>query len=134
MATWVCRIMGAAFLIIALLGFMDGRQVFIFHVNTTHNVVHLLSGALALWVGFTSERASRMFSAVFGAGYGLVALLGFAGVERIIDLLRLNAADNWLHLAIAAVFLVAAIVSAGAQMPRRPAPPTTPPTPAAPAM
>jgi hypothetical protein len=110
MASLVCKIMGVAFLVIAVWGFITGHEVLIFHVNTAHNVVHLLSGAAALACGFAGEPAARIFSIAFGLVYALVAGLGFANVAFAVDLLRLNEADNWLHAGIAAVFLVAGVV------------------------
>lgn len=104
----VCRVMGAAFLVVAIWGFIDGSRVLIFHVNTTHNIVHLLSGALALACGFMSVRTARIFCISLGLVYALVAVLGFLGVDPVISLLHLNPADNWLHVGIAAVFLAAA--------------------------
>jgi len=103
----VCRVMGVVFVIVAIWGFIDGSRVLIFHVNTAHNIVHLLSGALALAYGFMSLRAARTFCITFGLVYALVAVLGFLGVAQVISFLHLNPADNWLHVGIAAVFLAA---------------------------
>lgn len=108
-ATIVCRVMGVIFIAIAIWGFITGDRVWIFHVNTTHNIVHLVSGIGALACSF-SPKAAKLFSIIFGAVYGLVGVLGFAGVPFLVDLLHLNAADNWLHIGIAAVFLLAAFI------------------------
>lgn len=116
----VCRIMGVVFLIVAAWGFIDGSRVLIFHVNTAHNIVHLLSGVLALACGFMSLRAARTFCIVFGVVYGLVGILGFLGVAQLVSLLHLNPADNWLHIGIAAVFLIAAFAPASISHPPRP--------------
>ncbi len=105
-----CKAAGAILIVVAIWGFITGDHVLIFHVNTAHNIVHLVSGALALVCGFAGERPARVFSIAFGAVYGLVALLGFAGVAWVIELLHLNAADNWLHLGISVVFLAAGLV------------------------
>jgi hypothetical protein len=110
MATITCKIMGVVFIAVAIWGFIAGHAVLIFHVNTAHNIVHLLSGLTALACGFAGEAASRSFSIVFGIVYGLVAILGFAGVQAVVDLLHLNMADNWLHAGISLVFLVAGLI------------------------
>ena len=120
--TLVCRIMGAVLVIVAIWGFIDGDRVLIFHVNTAHNVVHLLSGVAALICGFSNARMATVFCLAFGAVYGLVAVLGLAGVQAVVDLLHLNEADNWLHVAIAAVFLVAGVIGLSATAPVRSAP------------
>ncbi len=115
-ASIICRIMGAVFIVVAIWGFIAGDRVWIFHVNAVHNVVHLLSGIGALACSF-APRASRIFAIVFGLVYALVGVLGFAGVPFVVDLLHLNDADNWLHIGIAAIFLLGAFVpltSAGA--------------------
>jgi hypothetical protein len=104
---------GLVFLLVGTLGFVPGvtqgeHLLGIFHVNAAHNVVHLLTGFVALAVGFASAQASQLFFRIFGAIYGLVALLGFAGGDRaILGIIANNRADSWLHLAIAAVsFLI----------------------------
>jgi hypothetical protein len=104
-------VFGIVFLVAGVLGFVpavttDGMLLGIFHVNTVHNVVHLLSGAVALWAGMTSVSNARLYFRVFGIVYGLVAVLGFvSGDEPILGLIANNAADNWLHVAIAVVSL-----------------------------
>lgn len=110
-AKTTCVIMGVIFLIIAIWGFIDGDNVLIFHVNAVHNTVHLLSGIAALACAFAGEQVARIFCWAFGLTYGVVALLGFAGVTAVEDLLHLNPAGNWLHVGITLVFLVAAAVS-----------------------
>jgi hypothetical protein len=107
------KLFGVVLLAIGIMGFISGltpddELLGIFHVDTLHNVIHLASGAVALWAGYTSRKASRMYFQVFGLVYALVAILGFmAGDEDILGLLANNMADNWLHVAIAgsALFL-----------------------------
>jgi hypothetical protein len=101
-----CKLMGVVFIAVAIWGFIDGEKVLIFHVNTPHNVVHLLSGLAALVCGVVSPTAARAFCIAFGVVYGLVAVAGFAGVTPVIDLLHLNDADNWLHAGLSLAFLV----------------------------
>jgi hypothetical protein len=110
MASIFCRVLGVVFVIVGIWGFVAGHQVLVFDVNPLHNVVHLITGALALWFGYTSERAARTFSLIFGGVYGLVAILGFAGVDSVVELLHLNRPDDWLHLLIAAVFILGALL------------------------
>jgi hypothetical protein len=112
--TTFLKVMGAVFIIVAIWGFIDGQQVLVFHVNTLHNIVHLVSGLGALGAAFAGPRPARLFALIFGAVYGLVALLGFAGVQPVVDMLHLNPADNWLHL-----FLAVAFVGAGVALPDR---------------
>lgn len=111
----VCIVLGCVFLLIGAWGFVTGDRVLIFPVNTTHNIVHLTSGTLAIVCGVLSLRAARLFCLIFGTVYGLVAVLGFAKVEFVVNLLALDENDNDLHLGIAVVFLLAGLLS----LPRR---------------
>ena len=105
-------VFGVVFLIIGVLGFVPGvttdhMLLGIFHVNAAHNVVHLLSGAVALFCGMSSTAASRMYFRIFGVIYGLVAVMGFmVGDGMLLGLISNNTADTWLHVVIAAVSLV----------------------------
>jgi hypothetical protein len=104
-------VFGIVLLAIGVLGFVPGvtnneMLLGIFHVNAAHNAVHLLSGAVALWAGYTSVAASRTYFRVFGVVYALVAVLGFAaGDEPLLGIISNNAADTWLHVLIAVVSL-----------------------------
>ena len=103
---------GIVFLAIGVLGFVPGvttdhMLLGIFHVNVAHNVVHLLSGAVALFCGLSSVSASRMYFRIFGVIYGLVAVMGFmVGDGMLLGLISNNTADTWLHVGIAAVSLI----------------------------
>lgn len=105
----VAKIFGFVLLAIGVLGFVpgvtsdDGHLLGIFHVDALHNIVHLLTGAVALWAGSNSALASRRFFQVFAVVYGLVTVLGFmSGDKDILGLMANNMADNLLHLGITA--------------------------------
>jgi len=109
-------IFGAIFVVVGILGFVpavappapDGEGALllgIFAVNGVHNLVHLLSGVIALVVGMRSEAASRMYFRVFGVIYALVAVVGvFDGSAMLLGMAH-NMADAVLHVAIAAIAL-----------------------------
>jgi hypothetical protein len=79
----------------------------IFHVNMAHNLVHLISGSVAMILALGSAHACRNFFRIFGLIYGVVAILGFVQPEAsILALIANNMADTWLHLAIAALSLI----------------------------
>ena len=107
----MATIFGVVFLIVGVLGFVpgltdDGHLLGIFHVNPAHNLVHILSGLAALLAASASERAAQNFFRIFGVIYAAVAILGFlSGDEPILGIIANNTADNWLHVAIAAVSL-----------------------------
>ena len=126
-------VFGAVFLLIGILGFVpatapNGMLLGLFHVNPAHNIVHLLTGAIALGVGMTSAYASRLFFQVFGIVYGLVAVLGFVyGDQPILGLIANNTADAWLHVLIAAVSLYLGFATSAVDVAERQ--PTTRPLP-----
>lgn len=78
MARTVCKILGVVFLLVGLCGFVAPGLMGT-HLSTLHNIVHLASGAVALYLGFSgSLSACRLFCLAFGAVYLLLAILGFA--------------------------------------------------------
>ncbi len=109
-------VFGVVFLLVGVLGFVPGvtndqMLLGIFHVNAAHNVVHLLSGAVALWAGLTSTAYARMYFRIFGIVYAIVAVLGFvSGDGMLLGLISNNTADTWLHVAIAVVALILGFV------------------------
>ena len=90
----------------------------VFDVNGWHNVVHIVSGLAGLALA-RSWSGARLFAYGFGAVYLVVTALGFAvgDGESILGLIPVNTADNFLHLAIASLGLVAAILTPSAPKP-----------------
>jgi hypothetical protein len=112
MINTMATIFGIVFLIVGILGFIPGitdetgHLLGLFHVNAAHNLIHIVSGLAALIVAGMSARAAVNYFRIFGAIYGLVAVLGFfSGDELILGMVANNQADNWLHVAISAVAL-----------------------------
>lgn len=109
-------VFGIVFLLVGILGFIPAvapneMLLGIFHVNAAHNVVHLLSGAVALACGFASVAASRIYFRIFGVVYGLVAVLGFIqGEGHLLGMISNNMPDVWLHVGIAAAALILGFV------------------------
>ena len=102
----VTGILGLVLTIIGIAGFFTSGMLLMFEVDTIHNIVHLVSGLAALYAFNSSMSASRTFLIVFGLIYGLVTVLGFAMGGSILGFFMVNSADNYLHLAIAAVSLI----------------------------
>ena len=121
MAKAICKILGVVFLIIGLLGFVSPNLLGM-HLSGIHNIIHLISAALALYFGFAaSPSAARTFSLIFGAVYLLIGALGFIAPGPVIRLLqayhapggpRSLAADNIVHLLLGAIFIVAGLARA----------------------
>jgi len=116
MAKAVCKVLGVVFLIVGLLGFVSPNMLGM-HLSGVHNIIHLISAALALYFGFAaSPSAARTFSLIFGAIYLLLGALGFITPEPVIALLQAHetpgglyslAADNIIHMLLGAIFLIA---------------------------
>lgn len=98
-------VLGIVFLLVGVLGLFNNPVLGLFQVNGLHNLVHLLSGVLALIFAFQSEAAAKKFAMVLGIVYALVTILGFLGVGFMSSLLANNGADNFLHLLLAIVFI-----------------------------
>lgn len=121
----VCIGIGFVFVVAGVLGIMMPGFMG-FHLSLAHNLIHLVSGALALWCGY-AENAKRAFNfcLAFGAVYGLLAILGFVVGEpgypsvghmeadqyllRIIpNVLEFGSSDHVLHLVIGGFLVFAA--------------------------
>jgi hypothetical protein len=122
MAKRICTVLGVVFLLVGLAGFVMPGALGM-HLSPAHNVVHLVSGAIALYLGLKgTEDAARTFCWVFGAVYLLLGVAGFlagAGADRMLAIvpgtLEFGTTDHIVHVVLGAIFLV------GGFMSRRPA-------------
>jgi hypothetical protein len=118
MARTVCKVFGVAFLLAGLAGF-PMPHLLGFHFTTIHNVVHLATAVLALYLGFAgSAGAVRTFCIVFGVVYLGLGVLGFVAPGVVAAILGhpVTSAgeltpDNLFHAAVGVVFLVAGLMS-----------------------
>jgi hypothetical protein len=103
-------VIGIILLAVGILGFFTNpliSETGIFAVNTTHNLVHLITGAVLLGGAYRSLGASLALK-VIGIFYAAVAIIGWAfGGETIFGVVAVNHADHWLHVALAIVILAA---------------------------
>ncbi len=103
MAATLSRVFGAVFVLIGILGFFDNPIVGasgLFEADLAHNIVHIALGLILLLAsGKSSLRA-------VGVIYLIVAALGFVmGEGKLLGLVHVNDADNYLHLVLAVVLL-----------------------------
>lgn len=106
MAKKVVKIFGWVLLLVGILGFFNNPILGIFAVDTIHNIIHVVSGLVAIMMAGKGESSAKTFAKVFGAVYALVAILGFlSSDDMILGLISANSADHWLHVALAVVFL-----------------------------
>ena len=110
MAKTVCKILGVVFLLVGLIGFAK-NDLLGAHLTTEHNIVHLVSGAIALYLGFAGTlAAAKTFSLVFGVVYLGLGVLGLAmgtGPDRMWMLgpLHFGQADHGIHILLGVIFL-----------------------------
>ena len=110
-------VIGIIFVIVGLLGFVSNPIVgsspdAIFHTDQTHNIVHIVSGALFLLVAVASPASAGTFLKIFGIVYlGLgiygAATMGAEETKKLLGFLHVNKADNWLHIGLGAVIFLA---------------------------
>ena len=114
MAKTIAKILGVVFILVGLVGFVSPGFLGT-HLSTTHNLVHLLSGAIALYFGFAATlSAARLFCIVFGIVYGLLGVAGFllgSGPDRMFEALaplglHLGTMDHLVHILLGVVFLI----------------------------
>lgn len=110
MVRTMAQVFGWVFIVIGVLGFVpgvtteDGLLLGLFQVDTIHNLIHLVSGAAALYAA--SVGAARKYFQIFGVIYALIAVLGFFyGDSELLGFIAHNTADTWLHVVIAVVAL-----------------------------
>ena len=111
MAKTVCKILGVVFLLVGVAGFAAPTLLGA-HLTPPHNVVHIVSGVVALYFGFAgSLSGAKGFCLVFGLLYlalGLVGMVvGDPANSRMwsVGPLMLGMADHGIHLLLGAVFL-----------------------------
>lgn len=111
MAKTVCKILGVVFVLVGIAGFAS-HDLLGAHLNLAHNVVHLASGAIALYFGFAgSAGAARGFCLLFGLVYLLLGVCGwFLGTApdhmlNISTLLTLGSRDHIIHILLGVIFL-----------------------------
>jgi len=110
MAKTVCKILGVVFLLVGVAGFAK-PDLLGAHLNPPHNVVHIVSGVIALYFGFAgSISGAKAFSLVFGVVYMALGILGLAmgaGAEKMWDLgpLHFGQVDHGIHILLGVVFL-----------------------------
>lgn len=105
----VALLFGAVLALMGVLGPIVAGQsgeLIIFGRNYLHDAIHLLSGVAGLAAGFyAGGRFAPEYNKALGVTYLLVTILGFVAFDLLADLIALNTADNFLHLALAVVFL-----------------------------
>ncbi|MBJ6361449.1 DUF4383 domain-containing protein [Paenibacillus sp. MAHUQ-46] len=108
---------GFVFLLLWALGFFTSHLFGLFHLNVTHNVIHLVFGVLGLLAASQDGYAYR-YSQVLGIVFIILAVLGFF-VKNLFGLLTFGLSDNVLHFIIGAVGLYFGFVLVESPSPSR---------------
>ncbi len=113
-------LVGGTLLVVGIIGFFYSasfgdpgtvdKVLGLFAVNGWHNIVHILTGALGLLV---AGYAAREYALGLGVVYLIVAAWGFiiGSGESILGIIPVNTEDNFLHLALGALGLGAAMAT-----------------------
>ena len=115
MAKTVCKLLGLIFLIVGIAGIFS-HNLLGAHLNMAHNMVHIVSGVVALYFGFSgSYSGARGFCLLFGIVYLLLGVCGWflgTGAEHMFNipnasspLLMLGKMDHIIHVLLGVVFL-----------------------------
>jgi len=118
MAKTICKIFGAVLLLVGIVGFFMHNLLGL-HLTMIHNVVHILTGLVALYFGVSgSDSSARTFSQAFGAIYALLGIVGLFQPGIIATVIQFHEAgdtmfmDNIVHLLVGAVFLLVGFIRA----------------------
>ena len=111
MAKTICKILGVVFLLVGVVGFASPGLLGA-HLTPPHNVVHIVSGVIALYFGFAgSLSAAKAFCLIFGVVYLALGVLGLAlgtPPDRMwhpLGLLDLGQVDHAIHVLLGILFL-----------------------------
>ena len=116
-------VMGVAFLLIGVLGFVppllthpahaghgeplrvtafDGYLLGLFHVNVLHSLVHVLFGVMGIVMARSFDSA-RLYARIVAVAYGLLAVMGLVpALNTVFGFIPIHGHDVWLHALIAA--------------------------------
>jgi len=116
----VALLTGLIFLAVGLLGFTSNSIIgesheAIFHADTTHNIVHIVSGLLFILFAVAVPGYIKLFLQVFGVVYFLIGVLGLfkigdAATTKVLGFLHVNGPDNYLHLGLGVLIFLAGTV------------------------
>jgi hypothetical protein len=114
-------LIGVVFIAVGLLGFVDNPIIgdsddAIFHADTLHNLVHIISGSLLVLVALAAPASASMVLIVFGVVYAIIGIVGFLsigseGMGKVLGFLHVNGADNFLHIALGVIIFISGVAS-----------------------
>ncbi len=120
----ICISFGYGFIVLGFLGVLMPGLLHL-HLSMAHNMVYIISGAVALYCGYSNSSRSIAYAIGFGAIYGLLGIAGYVMGEpgypgvgnmsadqnlfRVIpDILEFGTMDHIVHLLIGSFLLFTA--------------------------
>ena len=110
MSKTVCKLLGVVFVLVGIVGFFN-EHLLGAHLDRYHNLVHIVSGIIALYFGFAgSLSGAKRFCLLFGFVYLALGVLGWfvgTGPEHMLGVgpLRLGRVDHGIHVLLGVIFL-----------------------------
>lgn len=112
MAKTVAKLLGVILLLVGILGFTHVLDPLGAHLSPAHNLVHIVSGVIALYFGFAgSLSGAKGFCTLFGLVYLLLGIIGLAKGNLDIGPLMLGKVDHGIHLIVGALFLAGGLLT-----------------------
>jgi hypothetical protein len=109
----ICTLVGVVFILVGIVGWFAPTLLGA-HLSPAHNVVHLVSGVLALYFGLKGSAGGAVnFCRIFGLVYLALGVLGFvlgAGADKMWAVLpgtlELGTVDHVIHVLLGLLFLI----------------------------
>jgi len=98
-------VIGAVLVLLGLVGFVNAPILGIFGVNVAQDILHLVGGALILWLASKgSAKATNMWVGVVALVVGVLWFVPGAN-SLLASIFAINAAISYLHVAVGVVSL-----------------------------
>ena len=112
MAKTIASLIGVVFILVGIVGFFSPHLMET-HLTPAHNIVHLVSGAVSLYIGTKgSLSAARSFCIIFGLVYGLLGVCGYllGKPDHLLTIydpyLLFGTMDHYIHIGIGVLYLI----------------------------
>ncbi len=110
MAKTICKVLGVGLLLVGVAG-LAAPTLLGAHLTPPHNVVHIVSGVIALYFGFAGTLSgAKTFALVFGIVYLGLGMLGISFGQApdrtwMVGPLHFGTADHAIHILLGVLFL-----------------------------
>lgn len=98
MSTIICKVLGAVFLMVALVGMTAGQVAGSQDAVLPVHGLLLLAGVLALAAGYGGLTAARLYGLLAGLVFVAAGVYGLTGPDAIVYALHLEAPAHYLNL------------------------------------